>query len=106
MLDSLWQRMLVTLEPRIAPTVIDLWIRPCKVVGLEGDHLRIAAPSSFARDRQPPRGRPTLLATAANCRINWPANLTKHGGKWRHCNIRVSARAAGSRCISRCRSAA
>ena len=64
MLNSLWQRMLVTLEPRIAPTVIDLWIRPCKVVGLEGDHLRIAAPSSFARDRLVREHMPALEGAA------------------------------------------
>ncbi len=64
MLDSLWQRMLVGLEPRIAPTVIDLWLRPCRVVALEGDHVRIAAPSSFAREKLVRDHMPALEAAA------------------------------------------
>ena len=30
--------------------VIDSWVRPCRLLAVEGDHLRIAAPNSFSRD--------------------------------------------------------
>jgi len=31
-------------------TVVDTWIRPCRLVAVEGDHLRVAAPNKFSRD--------------------------------------------------------
>jgi chromosomal replication initiator protein len=30
--------------------VVDQWIRPCRLLAVEGDHLRIAAPNRFSRD--------------------------------------------------------
>ena len=36
---------------RTLPTpVLDNWIRPCRLVAVEGDHLRIGAPNKFSRD--------------------------------------------------------
>jgi chromosomal replication initiator protein len=50
MLDTLWQRLLLSLETRVPATVLDTWIRPCRLVGAQADHLRLAAPNRFARD--------------------------------------------------------
>ena len=51
MLDALWQRLLLALARRVPPTVVELWVQPCRLVAIDGDVLRIAAPSTFARDR-------------------------------------------------------
>jgi chromosomal replication initiator protein len=50
MLDSLWTRLLTVLERKLPATTLENWVRPCRVSALNGDHLRIAAPSKFARD--------------------------------------------------------
>ncbi len=50
MLDTLWSRLLVALEPKVHGTALDSWLRPCRLAGLDGDHLRVAAPTQFARD--------------------------------------------------------
>jgi len=49
-LDSLWSRLLVALEARIPATTIETWVRPCRLASVHGDQLRVAAPSTFARD--------------------------------------------------------
>ncbi len=50
MLDSAWSRLLVALEPRIQVTALESWVRPCRLVALDADHLRVAAPNDFVRD--------------------------------------------------------
>jgi chromosomal replication initiator protein DnaA len=50
MLDTLWTRLLAGLERRLPATTLDSWVRPCRLDSVQGDHLRIAAPSKFARD--------------------------------------------------------
>jgi len=50
MLNSVWSRVLVALEPKIQPTALDSWVRPCRLTAIDTDHLRVAAPSAFARD--------------------------------------------------------
>ena len=50
MLDSLWTRLLTVLERKLPATTIENWVRPCRISALNGDHLRIAAPSKFTRD--------------------------------------------------------
>src|SRR5213079_3243330 len=32
------------------PAVIDQWVRPCRLLAVEGDHLKVGAPSTFSRD--------------------------------------------------------
>jgi chromosomal replication initiator protein len=51
MLDSLWKKLLHALERRVPAPAIELWFQPCRLVALDGDHLRVATPSAFARDR-------------------------------------------------------
>jgi chromosomal replication initiator protein len=49
-LESLWTRLLDSASHKLAPAVIDSWIRPCRLLAAEGDHLRIGAPNRFSRD--------------------------------------------------------
>jgi chromosomal replication initiator protein len=51
MLDSLWQRLVAALEHRLPQNALDAWVRPCRLASLDGDHLRVAAPSTFVRER-------------------------------------------------------
>jgi len=50
MLDSLWTRLLTALEGRIPETAIESWLRPCRVVAMDGDVIRVAAPNKYSRD--------------------------------------------------------
>ena len=50
MLNSLWTRLLDSLSHKLAPAVLDSWVRPCRLLAVEGDHLRIGAPNRFSRD--------------------------------------------------------
>ncbi|PYN22108.1 MAG: chromosomal replication initiator protein DnaA [Candidatus Rokuibacteriota bacterium] len=49
-LDDLWARLLEILARTLPPPVLDNWVRPCRLVAVEGDHLRIGAPNKFSRD--------------------------------------------------------
>src|SRR3989442_11742462 len=50
MLDSLWARLLESVSHKVPPAAFDSWLRPCRLLAVEGDHLRIGAPSPFSRD--------------------------------------------------------
>ena len=50
MLESLWTQLLDSLSRKLTPGVVEKWVRPCRLVALEGDHLRIGAPNVFIRD--------------------------------------------------------
>ena len=50
MLDSLWARLLDSVSRKVPAAVVENWFRPCRLVAVEGDHLRIAAPNPFTRD--------------------------------------------------------
>jgi chromosomal replication initiator protein len=49
-LDSVWTRLVASASQRLAPAVIDSWVRPCRLLAVEGDHIRIGAPNRFSRD--------------------------------------------------------
>jgi len=49
-LDDLWARLLDSLERTLPTPVLDNWVRPCRLLAVEGDHLRIGAPNKFSRD--------------------------------------------------------
>jgi len=49
-LDDLWARLVESLARTLPAPVLDNWIRPCRLVAVEGDHLRIGAPNKFSRD--------------------------------------------------------
>ncbi|HXJ78831.1 MAG TPA: chromosomal replication initiator protein DnaA [Candidatus Methylomirabilis sp.] len=48
--ESLWSRLLAALELQIPPTALESWMRPCRLAAVDGDHLRVAAPSDFVRE--------------------------------------------------------
>ena len=50
MLDELWARLIESLARTLPTPVLDNWIRPCRLLAVEGDHLRIGAPNKFSRD--------------------------------------------------------
>ena len=50
MLTSLWARILDSLGRKIPGAVLDSWVRPCRLVAVEGDHLQVGAPNPFSRD--------------------------------------------------------
>jgi len=49
-LEDLWARLIESLARTLPAPVLDNWIRPCRLVAVEGDHLRIGAPNKFSRD--------------------------------------------------------
>ena len=50
MLEDLWARLIESLARTLPAPVLDNWIRPCRLVAVEGDHLRVGAPNKFSRD--------------------------------------------------------
>ncbi len=50
MLDTLWARLCDAASHRLPPAVMESWVRPCRLLAIEGDHLRIGAPNVFSRD--------------------------------------------------------
>ena len=52
---------------RLPPTILDSWVRPCRLVALEGDHLQIGAPNRFSRDWLAQHHLETLQAAAQEC---------------------------------------
>jgi chromosomal replication initiator protein len=49
-LDSLWARLLESMSRKVPSAVFESWVRPCRLLAAEGDHLRIGAPNAFSRD--------------------------------------------------------
>jgi len=47
--------------------VLDNWVRPCRLVAIEGDHLRIGAPNKFSRDWLAQNYLDTLHQAAREC---------------------------------------
>src|SRR5207244_2906434 len=42
--------MLEAVGRRLPTAVVDSWVRPCRLIAVEGDHLRIATPNTFSRN--------------------------------------------------------
>jgi chromosomal replication initiator protein len=49
-LETLWTRFLEAASRRLPSAALDSWLRSCRLVAAEGDHLRIGAPNRFCRD--------------------------------------------------------
>jgi chromosomal replication initiator protein len=49
-LAALWEQFLAVAARRLPQAVVDSWVRPCRLLAVEGDHLRVAAPNRFSRD--------------------------------------------------------
>jgi chromosomal replication initiator protein len=67
MLAGLWDQLIEAVSRRIPATAVDSWVRPCRLVALEGDHLRISAPNRFSREWLVQRYMPALETAAADC---------------------------------------
>jgi chromosomal replication initiator protein len=50
MLDSLWDRVLTSLEGKLPASALESWLRSCRLAAVDGDQLRVAAPNKFTRD--------------------------------------------------------
>ena len=50
MLDSLWTRLVDSVARKLPAAVVENWFRPCLLLAVEADPLRIAAPNPFTRD--------------------------------------------------------
>ncbi len=50
MLDSLWERLLTALEGHGTGTALESWLRTCRLVAMDSDHLRVAVPNKYTRD--------------------------------------------------------
>jgi len=59
--------MLESAGRRLPSAVVDSWVRPCRLVAVEGDHLRIAAPNKFSRDWLVQHHLDVLKAAAQEC---------------------------------------
>jgi chromosomal replication initiator protein len=52
---------------RLPNAIVESWVRPCRLVAIEGDHLRIAAPNPFSRNWLLEHHLPVLRAAAQDC---------------------------------------
>jgi chromosomal replication initiator protein len=66
-LTGLWARIVEAVGRRAPATVVDSWVRPCRLIALEGDHLRIAAPNPFSRTWLLDHHLGVLKAAAQDC---------------------------------------
>ena len=66
-LDGLWARLLEALSGQLAPAVLDSWLRPCRLLAVEVDHLRIGAPNPLARDWLMQHHLQALQSAAEKC---------------------------------------
>ena len=67
MLDALWLRLLNSLETRLPAAVLDSWVRPSRLLAVEGDLLKIGAPNKFSRDWLAQHHLDALNAAAKEC---------------------------------------
>ena len=67
MLDALWLRLLAALESKLPSAVLDSWIRPSRLLAVEGDLLKIGAPNKFSRDWLAQHHLEALQAAAKEC---------------------------------------
>lgn len=50
MLDALWSRLLAVLEGQVPESALESWLRPCRLLAVDGNRLRVVAPNKFTRD--------------------------------------------------------
>jgi len=67
MLETLWARLLSVLELKLPPAVLDTWVRPSRLVAVDGDHIQIGAPNKFSRDWLVEHHLDALRAAAREC---------------------------------------
>ena len=67
MLDSLWARLVDSVSRRLPAATLDSWVRTCRLLSAEGDHLKIGAPNRFSRDWLVQHHLHTLQQAAQEC---------------------------------------
>src|SRR5882724_1030315 len=65
MADTLWDRLLASLEGHLPPQALANWIRPARLVGYHDNRLELAVPNKFARQYIEQHYLGTLQAAAA-----------------------------------------
>ena len=63
----MWARLLESLSGQVRSAVFDSWLRPCRLLAVEADHLCIGAPNRFARDWLMQHHLPALQSAAEKC---------------------------------------
>ena len=66
MADTLWDRLLASLEGHLPPQALANWIRPARLLGYHDNRLELAVPNKFARQYIEQHYLATLQAAAAN----------------------------------------
>src|SRR5574337_103470 len=67
MLESLWGRLLCALETKMPAAALDTWVRPSRLLAVDGDRVRIAAPNRFSRDWLAEHHLDAIRAAAQEC---------------------------------------
>ena len=65
MSDTLWDRLLASLEDHLPPQALANWIRPARLLGYHDNRLELAVPNKFARQYIEQHYLGTLQAAAA-----------------------------------------
>jgi len=66
-LTSLWTRLVDCASRKLPPLVLDSWVRPCRLLAIEGDHVSIGAPNGFFRERLLQHHLEALQSAAQEC---------------------------------------
>jgi chromosomal replication initiator protein len=66
-LDSLWARLIDAVSRKLPAATLDSWVRTCRLVSVEGDHIKIGAPNRFSRDWLIQHHLETLQQAAQEC---------------------------------------
>ena len=48
--DAAWERILSRLERKLPTRTVETWLRPSRLVSIQGDQVQIAVPNRFSRD--------------------------------------------------------
>jgi chromosomal replication initiator protein len=59
--------MLETLTTKLPPPIVESWFRPCRLLAIQGDHLRVAAPNAFSRNWLAQHYHDALQSAARDC---------------------------------------
>jgi chromosomal replication initiator protein len=66
-LDSLWARLIDAVSRKLPAATLDSWVRTCRLLAVEGDHIKIGAPNRFSRDWLVQHHLDTIHQAAQEC---------------------------------------
>ncbi len=67
MLEGLWMRLLSALETKIPAAALDTWVRPSRLLAVDGDRVQIGAPNKYWRDWLAQHHLDAIRAAAQEC---------------------------------------